>query len=54
MGTKPTEEDSSMYEEVIRLIKKIRDNPDTWMTFHYPDPELMNNIAAIVLEGWHR
>jgi hypothetical protein len=54
MGEQLTEEDLWMHEETVRLIKEIRENPDTWMTFDCPDPELMNNIADIVLGGQHR
>jgi hypothetical protein len=54
MGEKLPEEDLRMHEETVRLIKEIRENPDTWMTFEYPDAELMNNIADIVLGGQHR
>jgi hypothetical protein len=53
MGKQLTEEDVWMHEETVRLIKEIRENSDTWMNFDYPDRDLMNDIAEIVLGGRH-
>lgn len=48
-----TKEDLEMYQKPVDLMTEIMQNPDTWMTFTYRDPEYASAIADIVLYRRH-